>query len=562
MNDTRRTLGVIVLAGLATRVLLLLLRGDYIVFDEGYYLLLARSLREQHTFALNGLPHVALSPLQPLLVALLSLPGWSDLWVSRLLGALCGSLLAIPVWSLAQRIGGPRSAAPAALFTVLAPSMMSYLPFFPGEGWNLYFGSEPLFLLLALSACAIAARAAEDPRPAWFVSLGVLAGGAFLARAEGVILAPLVMVVLGAELLRTRQRVMGRWLLAVLAAALVSAPYLLYLHSTLGRWAFSGRVQAAAVSQAPAASTRATAQRGGSVLEDFVWGGDQARFRAELYGLTPDGLRMQSQYWGVDRSEPGPALAPAPADSLHPPSPAPRDAPSFAGMLMRAVFVVVPWWLAVLGLIGLLLPGGIWPRLWLVPLVVAALLPAFAAYVEPRSLLPLLPVMAIGAARALAALVARLSQQRPTAARAPAVMLALLTLLLLLPTAGAAWRSRLLDTPLQQLAAAQRTVGQTLGANLAPDVAVMSWHPAVALYAGRDWRVMPEAPLQPLLRYAQRRAGIVVFSRFHPSPLSNPPKPFTAILLGDSLPATSSSLTLEQVESTALLFVGRLAAVP
>lgn len=556
MNDTRRTLALIVLAGLATRVVLLLLRGDYIVFDEGYYLLLARSLREQHTFALNGLPHVALSPLQPLLVALLSLPGWSDLWVSRLLGALCGSLLALPVWSLAHRIGGPRSAAPAALFTVLAPSMMSYLPFFPGEGWNLYFGSEPLFLLLALSACAVAARAADEPRAVWFAALGALSGGAFLARAEGVMLAPLVMIMLGAELLRTRQRVIGRWLLAVLAAVLVSAPYLFYLRSALGRWAFSGRVQAAVVRASPAASTRATAQRGGSVLEDFVWGGDQARFRAELYGLTPDGRRMQSQYWGVDRAEPGPALAPP--DTLGAPNPEPREAPRFAGMLLRAVLVVAPWWLAALGVAGLLLPGSLRPRLWLAPLIAAALVPAFAAYVEPRSLLPLLPVLAIGAARALAALAARLSPHRPAAARAPAVLLALLTLILVLPTARAGWRSRLLDTPLQQLAAAQRTVGQTLGANLAPDATIMSWHPAIAVYAGRDWRVMPEAPMEALLRYAQRRAGIVVLSRFHPSPLASPPKPFTAILLGDTLPAMMSPLTLEQVESTALLFVGRL----
>ena len=57
----------------------MIVRGDYIVFDEGYYLLLARSLRAGHGFALNGLPHVALSPLQPLIVAGLSMLGIPDL---------------------------------------------------------------------------------------------------------------------------------------------------------------------------------------------------------------------------------------------------------------------------------------------------------------------------------------------------------------------------------------------------------------------------------------------------------------------------------------------------
>src|SRR5215212_8635078 len=117
MSDTRRSLVFLVSGALFLRLALLWLRGDYIVFDEGYYLLLARSLRAGQGFTLNGLPHVALSPLQPLVVAGLSFLGIPDLWASRLLAALCGAALVIPVAVLAYRWFGRRGAIIAAMTT-------------------------------------------------------------------------------------------------------------------------------------------------------------------------------------------------------------------------------------------------------------------------------------------------------------------------------------------------------------------------------------------------------------------------------------------------------------
>lgn len=573
MTERVRRLALIVAGAFVLRLVLLVLRGDYIVFDEGYYLLLARSLREHQSFTLNGLPHVSLSPLQPLLVALLSLPGLPDLWVSRLLGAACGALLAVPVWYLAGRVGGPRASLPAALLTVLAPALMSYLPFFPGRGWNLYFGSEPLFLLLALGSCAAAARAADEPRLGWFVLLGAAAAGAFLTRGEGVILGPLVFAVLAVQLWRGKTGAAGwrGFVVASLCAGLLALPYLLYLRGALGRWAYSGRVQAAGSAAAPAPTTRATAQRGGSVLEDFVWAGDQARFRAELYGLTPDGGRLQSQYWGVDHGAPLPADSfatpvdtPAGADTATRAAPAPR--PSFASLLLRGMGVVVPWWLTVIALIGFVAHvRQARELLWLIPLAGAALIPAFAAYVEPRSLLPLVPVIAIGAALAWSAAANALALQRPAAQRLAAPALAVMAVVLVFPSLRAAAGAVGNTTPLQQLASAQRAVGSYLDGHLAPDATIMSWHPAIAVWAERDWRVMPDAPTGRLLRYAGRRANAVVFSRFHPSPLGNTPRPFTVILLdGDpGRAAFASPLSLQQVDETPLIIVGRLApAVP
>src|SRR5258708_39476715 len=121
--NARRTLLIVAAVALVVRLILLWVRGDYIVYDEGYYLLLARSLRAGHGFTLNGLPHVSLSPLQPIVVAVMSLTGLPDLWASRTLAALSGALLVYPVAYLARECFGPRTAAPAASCVAVAPGL-------------------------------------------------------------------------------------------------------------------------------------------------------------------------------------------------------------------------------------------------------------------------------------------------------------------------------------------------------------------------------------------------------------------------------------------------------
>ena len=127
--SNRMTLWATVALALLIRLVLLFLRGDYLVFDEGYYLLLARSLRAGDGFALNGLPHVALSPLQPLVVAGLSLTGLPDVWASRLLAALCGALLVVPLAALAERGIGERGARVWRLPYAEHPALLTILPF-------------------------------------------------------------------------------------------------------------------------------------------------------------------------------------------------------------------------------------------------------------------------------------------------------------------------------------------------------------------------------------------------------------------------------------------------
>ena len=567
---TRRALWLVALGALALRLVMLVARGDYIVYDEGYYLLLARSLRAGHGFALNGLPHVALSPLQPVLVALLSYPGISDLLVSRLLAAVCGALLVFPVASLAGLAGGPRAALPAAVFTAVAPALMSFVPFFPGESWNVYFGSEPLFLLLAFSAVAAAARAHPEGWT-WWLATGLLAAAAYLARLEGAILGAALFFVLAARLVvrRAGAAAWRRLAAAVVVGLAVGAPYLAYLHGALGRWALSGRVQAAAAGDGGAPSAVESARSGGRVLEGFVWQGQPDAFIRALYGLDPSGTRMASQYWGVARgATPTGATAVSPASPSSTEVGAPRSAVvpapdteptatrrSPLTVWRQGVGAVVPWWFGIVALLGLAL-GARGALVWVLPLALCSLLPSLIAYVEPRSLLPLAPLAATYAAVAASRAAERLAGRRR---RWPAAALpAAIALLLLWPGIRDLARAWPETTPLQQVATARRSVGQYLAEHLPADAIIMSWHPAVAIWAQRPWRVLPYESFERIATYAGReRAAAIVFSRFEPSPIRQPPRAFTIVLPGAGL-VTGATVQLEPVDETPLLFVGRL----
>ncbi|HVO36245.1 MAG TPA: hypothetical protein VMT21_11795, partial [Gemmatimonadales bacterium] len=91
---------------------------------------------------------------------------------------------------------------------------------------------------------------------------------------------------------------------------------------------------------------------------------------------------------------------------------------------------------------------------------------------------------------------------------------------------------------------------------------VMSWHPAIAIWARREWRVLPYDSFERIAAYAvHERAAAVVFSRFEPSPIPQPPRAFTIVLpLAGTTAASGGRVQLQPVDETPLLFVGRIAA--
>jgi len=279
---------------------------------------------------------------------------------------------------------------------------------------------------------------------------------------------------------------------------------------------------------------------------------------------------MSSQYWGVDR---GAAPAATPAASLASPSSVEAAAPGSAivsagdtaptarrrtafNVWRQGLGAVVPWWFGVMALVGLALGArGALP--WVLPLAVCSVLPSLIAYVEPRSLLPLAPLAAAYAAVAACRVGGHLERRRGRwLGAAPPAAIALLLVWPGMRDLARAWPQ---TTPLQQVATARRGVGEYLARHLAADAIVMSWHPAIAIWAGRPWRVLPYDSFERIATYARhQQAGAIVFSRFEPSPIRQPPRAFTIVLPGAG-PVTGATVQLEPVDETPLLFVGRLA---
>jgi 4-amino-4-deoxy-L-arabinose transferase-like glycosyltransferase len=119
----------IIAAALLVRGLLFWLRGEYLDWDEAMYLLVARSFLEGGEPTLNGLPHTALGPFVPLASAAVSrILGLELLVVQRLLSALAGAFLILPVWYLLRDNAGQRVAWTAVPLLVAWPALIDVAP--------------------------------------------------------------------------------------------------------------------------------------------------------------------------------------------------------------------------------------------------------------------------------------------------------------------------------------------------------------------------------------------------------------------------------------------------
>ena len=116
-----------------------------------------------------------------------------------------------------------------------------------------------------------------------------------------------------------------------------------------------------------------------------------------------------------------------------------------------------------------------------------------------------------------------------------------------------------------QLAATEnRRAGELLRDAVPDDRPVMSWHPAVALHARRDWRVLPFGDVSEIVRYARAIAcDHVVLSYYNPSPLEREqfPRPYLLVRVPDDAPAAAGRWTIRVDRARGNLAIGRLIPV-
>jgi hypothetical protein len=131
---------------------------------------------------------------------------------------------------------------------------------------------------------------------------------------------------------------------------------------------------------------------------------------------------------------------------------------------------------------------------------------------------------------------------------------------MVLEDARRAYLSVTTETTHQFLASAYRQAGEALSRIVPVDQPIMSWHPAVALYADRDWRVLPMATFPEVIGYARAiETDYVVLSLFYPSPIpvEEMPRNYLAIRLPENVSA-GSEWRIELLEISDDFAFGRL----
>ena len=540
---------VIFLAGAAIlfRLLLFLGRGDYLAFDEGWYLLLARSLYTGEGYSLIGIPHITLSPLFPILAGGVGSLLGSWVWGGRVVAALASGLLVLPAWAVFRRLAPPPTAFAAVILVAVLPTMAPFVaPFFIGA--DLWVGAEPLLHLFLFSGIALWLKAEEkEGRLSWLLSGGAFAL-AFLARPEAIITWGLLgLIALGlAGIRRSPRRFYGALAMGI-GFFLVASPYWAYLHEVTGEWGLTGRGIHPAANVATMVSG---VERGGSssTIEDMLWTDDDSYVR-RLYGLDESGLRLRSDYWGVYPQEETAVPGESPTaelgrDGLVEPTPSEgegaasgtetgpvgdassRKTPSFTALFTRAMGTILSPLLWLFVLLGALAPRG--PGVARREIFVAlsllgtSLAIATLVAVDPRTQLFLVPLLALYAAKGFAFLDDHLEPRVKQLTTRPlfleGLLVAMTVVWLLSVSVNRLYLGLAFGSPHHTVAQQNRQVAEELDGFLGTEEGpVASWHPGIALYADRDWRVLPFTDLAGIIRYAVASgAEVAVISAYYP----------------------------------------------
>lgn len=205
-------------------------------YDEPIYLRLGVNWLSGEGYTSWQTPELHFPPLYPLVAGATYFLTHNFEWASNIPYALFGALLVIPVYALARRIYGRRTAWVASIFVALFPALNVSV---------LYWGSmtEPLFLFLLFLAAAVLLAGVEDRRAQHLAFAGVLLGLAYLTRPEAagyfaVGCAVVLLWPLPDLSFTTRWR---NTVVFVAAFVLLAAPYILYLRHQTGRWMLTGK---------------------------------------------------------------------------------------------------------------------------------------------------------------------------------------------------------------------------------------------------------------------------------------------------------------------------------
>lgn len=620
----RNPLALLTLGAIALRLILFIGRGDYVAYDEAWYLLLGQNLIGGDGYTLSGLRHVALSPLFPLLAGVVDAIVGHPVWAGRIIAAVASGLLVLPCWYIFRRFAGRRTAWLGCGIVAVLPSLAPFAaPYW--VGWDMFVGAEPLFHFLLYGGIALFLRAGERGRTRDWVFAGATFALAYLARPEAVVVFGLLGLAAVATLLsRGTPRALPTVMGGALAFVLVALPYWIYLHDATDRWALTGRGVSI---ELPGTARRSGDGRVSSdaTIERMLWRGEHGRYVRRLYALAPSGTRLSSSYWGV-RPRDDEANASAGSDATpahHPTDPsvrAPADAETVAtvastddtarrdvvaeaggatldgtplqatkdtnaadavsgrarlrGLTLyaRSIGKVLPWFLLPFMVLGAVVPGRTRRSRLELPIAGAlvgtsALIAAMVA-VDPRTQAFLAPLLAFYTARGLRltgiVLDRRAGGEWVRRGFATGLVATVPIIVLLGVDARRLYMATTVGSLHQLSATENRRAAELLRHNIPEAEPVMSWHPAIALHARRDWRVLPGfATFPEIVRYARAiDCEYIVLSFYNPSPLQDDQFPRPYLLVRVTADASSAEQwTIRVTEARGNVAIGRLVAL-
>jgi len=235
--SSRRTLilaATLLMAGALLR-LAALAHPPPVNIDEVRYLLTAHHVAVGLGYCDWRGPETHIHPAHPLLTSALA-GSRRELLESRgrLVTLVSSVLLLAPLTCIAYRLGGPSSAIVALAFLALHPALVRSAATVEPEGLSVLAIGLALLLLLPII---------DESLPLWrWSAAGVLFGGAYLARPEGIpvgVLAGLTALLLARAQDQHRSMAgLGIFLAALLVTA---SPFLLFIHRVTGEWGLTGK---------------------------------------------------------------------------------------------------------------------------------------------------------------------------------------------------------------------------------------------------------------------------------------------------------------------------------
>lgn len=224
-------IGIILLA-LGFRIFLF--RYRYAVkFDEPHYLQLAAS---SVLYGFENILHPHWSPMYPFLIAIMSLLVRNFELAGRLVSAISGSLVILPVFFLTKNLFGKKTACLSAILIALYPVLAF-------SSTNVL--TESTYMLLSISGIAVGWLALKKGSKILGLVTGLFFGMSYLTRPEGIgCLIVFLWWGITLALVRLTKKKMAKEIIIVLlfsaiSCLLISSPYLIYLRKEMGKWSLS-----------------------------------------------------------------------------------------------------------------------------------------------------------------------------------------------------------------------------------------------------------------------------------------------------------------------------------